>query len=207
MIYPFLFIYAIMVMKHRLGGASMSKITCYIAMTLDGFIADEYGSVSFLDDVNNIGDDFGYTDFYKSVDAVMMGSKTYEQVLSFGGYPYSNKKSFVLTSRKDELEAKTSFQDTIEFPIEFYTGNIGDIIQALREERRYQHLWLIGGSDLIRQMIEEGILDELRLTIIPKLLGKGIPLFNHVNTFQFFSLIGTKTYSKGVLELHYDLRR
>lgn len=185
----------------------MSKITCFIAMTLDGFIADEYGSVSFLDTINNSGDDYGYTAFFDSVDAVMMASKTYEDILSFGGYPYGNKKSYVITNRIEELNAKTTFQETIEHPIKFYSGDINTIINELRENGAYQHLWIVGGSSIIKQMIELNILDELRVFVVPSLLGKGIRLFDEVNSLNFFNLLGTKTYKKGVVELHYDLKR
>jgi len=185
----------------------MSKITCYIAMTLDGFIADESGGVGFLDNISNTGDDFAYTNFFDSVDAVMMGAKTYEQVLSFGDYPYGHKKSYILTNRIDELEEKTTFQDSIEFPIKFYSGDIGTVISELREKKSYEHLWLVGGASLIKQMLELGILDELRIFIVPILIGKGISLFDTVNSFQLFTLLDTKSYSKGVVELHYDLRK
>ena len=185
----------------------MSKITCFIATTIDGFIADELGGVSFLDNINDSGDDYGYTKFFDSVDAVIMGSKTYEQILSFGGYPYANKKSFVITHRVDELKALTTFQDTIEWPIEFFGGDIGPIIDKLRNDGRYEHLWLVGGGSLVKQLIELGVLDELRIFVVPTLLGKGIPLFDQVNSFRFFTLLETITYAKGVVELHYDLRR
>lgn len=185
----------------------MSKITCFIATSLDGFIADEFGGVGFLDNINNSGDDYGYTKFFDSVDSVMMGSKTYEQILSFGGYPYANKKSFVITNRIEELKSKTTFQDTIEHPVEFLSGDIGTIIEDLRNNTRYEHLWLVGGGSLVKQLVELGMLDELRMFVVPTILGKGIPLFDEVNSFRFFTLLETITYAKGVVELHYDLRR
>jgi dihydrofolate reductase len=175
-------------------------------MTLDGYIADEQGGVGFLDSINDCGDDFGYQRFFDSVDSVVMGAKTYEQILSFGEYPYSTKKSFVFTNRKEELLARTTFQDDLENPIQFLSGDIKERIEELRGKNSYETLWLVGGGHLIKQMIEEKLLDELILFIVPMLLGTGVPMFEQIKTDGLFSLLSVKEYSKGTLELRYNLK-
>jgi len=167
----------------------MRKIILYIASSLDGYIARENGDVDWLP----TNTDSGYDSFYKSIDTVIMGKKTYDQILTFGEYPYKEKKSYVFskntTLTKDE---------NIEF-----ASNVVDFTRTLLSSSG-GHIWLVGGSELFSAFLERNLIDEIILSIIPTILGSGIPLFQNTNHGVSLELIKTIEYSS-LLELTYKV--
>lgn len=166
----------------------MGKIILYIASSLDGYIARENGDVDWLP----INTDSGYDNFYKSIDTVIMGKKTYDQILTFGDYPYKGKKSYVFT-RNDSLTK----DENVEF-----ASNVEEFSRNLVSSKG--NIWLVGGSELFSAFLEHKLVDEIILSIIPTVLGKGIPLFQNINQETNLKLIKTTEYS-GFVELTYKV--
>ena len=166
----------------------MGKIILYIASSLDGYIARENGDVDWLP----INTDSGYDNFYKSIDTVIMGKKTYDQILTFGDYPYKGKKSYVFT-RNDSLTK----DENVEF-----ASNVEEFSRNLVSSKG--NIWLVGGSELFSAFLEHKLVDEIILSIIPTVLGKGIPLFQNINQETNLKLIKTTEYS-GLAELTYKV--
>ena len=166
----------------------MGKLILYIASSLDGYIARENGDVDWLP----INTDSGYDNFYKSIDTVIMGKKTYDQILTFGDYPYKGKKSYVFT-RNDSLTK----DENVEF-----ASNVEEFSRNLVSSKG--NIWLVGGSELFSAFLEHKLVDEIILSIIPTVLGKGIPLFQNINQEANLKLIKTTEYS-GFVELTYKV--
>ncbi|XP_055337731.1 uncharacterized protein YwjB-like [Paramacrobiotus metropolitanus] len=149
------------------------KVILYIATSKDGFIADKNGGVDWLPPPPEDGaaEDFGYKDFYASVDALVMGRTTYEQILTFGPWPYPGKKSFVLTHQR-ELPKPTQSPDA---HVEFTSLRAPDLMTRL-EKDGMRTVWLVGGVKVIEVFYDHGLIDEYVITVIPKTLGEGIAL-------------------------------
>ncbi len=171
------------------------KTVLYIAASLDGYIARMDGSVDWLDVYQVEGEeDYGYSDFYNSVDALIMGSGTYEVVRNSGRWAYPGKKTYVLT--KQELSSDN--QD-----IKFTPKRPATLIRFLQSEV-YQKIWLVGGGQLTASFLQPNLINEFILSLIPVCLGDGIPLFPNNQGSQIgFNLLETKSYSTGIVQLHY----
>ncbi len=167
----------------------MGKIILYIASSLDGYIARENGGIDWLPQLS----DSGYDEFYKSIDTVIMGKKTYDQILTFGEYPYKNKKSFVFT-RNDSLTK----DENVEFAsyVEEFTRKLISSSEG--------NIWLVGGSELFSVFLQHKLVDEIILSVIPIVLRKGIPLFQNINQEVNLKLIKTTEYG-GFVELTYKV--
>ena len=167
----------------------MRKIILFIASSLDGYIAKNNGSVDWLP----VNCPSGYDKFYKSIDTVIMGKKTYDQVLTFGAYPYKDKKSYVLTHN----DSKNSDED-IQFVnnAEKLTKNLLTIPGS--------DIWLVGGAEIITTFMNFGFIDEIIISIIPVVLGSGISLFTNIQKETKFQLIETTEYD-GLVEIHYKV--
>ena len=172
------------------------KIVLYIAISLDGFIARKNGAVDWLvghGDVDN--SDNGYDVFYNTIDTVVIGRTTYEQIineLSPNKWVYEGKKCYVATSRKSETDNR----------VEFVSDDISGRIMRIKEEQG-KDIWLVGGGKLIEPFIKENLIDKYIVTIIPTILGDGIPLFLNNNPEIKLSLVKTKTLN-GIVELTYE---
>lgn len=171
----------------------MAEIVLYIAMSLDGFIATKDGGVDWLSNVDDEQEDYGYAAFYDTVDALLMGSHTYQQILGFGDWPYSGKQSYVMTSRTLPCER----QD-----VSLIANDIKGSVEYL-EAQQHQRIWLVGGGQLVSSFHQHELIDEYQLFVIPVTLGEGIPLFTGPETLQQLELEYFRGYPKGVVELHY----
>lgn len=175
----------------------MTKVIVYIAASQDGFIADEKGSVDWLPQTveETGGEDYGYQVFYDSMDAIVMGRITYDQILSFGDWPYPGKISYIFSRSPKEA----SHPD-----LQFVDGNIPNFMEAM-EARKIKNLWMIGGSELIEAFYQEGFIDEFIVTLFPKVLEKGIPLKALENALKNEELIKSRSqdYGAGVIQEHY----
>ena len=165
----------------------MTKILVYVASSLDGYIAREDGSVDWLPQVT----ESGYDAFYKSVDTVIMGKTTYDQVLTFGIYPYKGKKSFVFSKTQHSDENVEFVSDVEKFVKDGFPG-VGE------------NIWLVGGAKTIASFLKQGVVDEIIITKIPVLLGKGIPLFHNLEVQTKLELIKTEKYDQ-LVDLHYKV--
>ena len=169
----------------------MPKIIYYVAASLDGYIADANGGVDWLPQGDS--NDYGYAEFYASVDALVMGRRTYDQVLGFGQWPYAGKPTYVFTGHPpDDNPYSVEFVDT--YPAEFVRT------VALRYSKT---VWLVGGSNLAEQFRRAGLIDEYLIFIIPVVLGRGIPLFGGDAPHTALQLIETRALDDGAVMLHY----
>ncbi len=177
----------------------MRSVNLFIAMSLDGYIADSEGGVDWLGGQEEESEDVdSYTAFIKDVDTVLMGWKTYHQIvteLSPEDWIYKNLKTYVFTHKE---------QKSTEH-IQFVNRDPDDLITDLREEDG-KDIWICGGADLVQQMVKEDLIDCYYITIIPTILGAGIRLFDHLaGGERKLKLVDTRTYN-GMTDLVYVRR-
>ncbi len=169
------------------------SVICYITASLDGFIADEAGGVDWLRGAE--GEDYGYARFYARIGAVLMGSRTYEQVIGFDiDFPYADKPCYVFTSRSDLPKAAETVQFIAEDPVAF--------VRSLAE-RSDQTLWACGGSQLVTALWDAGLIDELDLFVQPVVLGSGIPLLGDGHVRSDLKLLAARGVPGDLVELRY----
>jgi len=170
----------------------MAKLILYIAQSLDGFIADEDGGVDWLNNYLKPDEDYGYNDFYKSLGAVIVGSKTYEQSIGFNQW-YTDMESYVFTTRRLPVPAGWN-------PV-FCQGDPAPLVQQLKTKPK--DTWLVGGAQLVTSFINAKLVDEIILSVIPEIIGRGIPLFQNIQRRDKLRLLATRQYKYGVSQLHY----
>lgn len=177
----------------------MSKIKLYIASSIDGFIAREDGSLDWLFALPNPNKiDHGYKAFLDTIDTVIMGRSTYEEVLGFGvEWPYAHCRTFIVTTDSN-YEVKTENTDILS---EISTEKISEI-----RKQSQKNTWVIGGGKVITGFLNLGEIDEMILSIIPIILGRGIKLFPDAPKETSFKLEDAQTFETGVVNLKY-LRR
>ncbi|MFQ5598119.1 MAG: dihydrofolate reductase family protein [Nitrospiria bacterium] len=171
----------------------MTALTYYVASSLDGYIADKDGGVSWLDMVDLSKDDHGYKDFYEGLDSLIMGRITYEQVLSFGKWPYPDKPCWVMTSKDiatNHPEIRT-------------TSNTPDEIMQMLRENGHQKIWLVGGGKLAKSFHDAGLISEYCISIVPIVLGEGIPLLSLKAKRTTLKRLKWTPYASGIMQLWY----
>ncbi len=170
------------------------KVILYIAESLDGFIAREDNDISWLSIVEKPDEDYGYKDFIDTIDTVIMGRRTYEKVLSFGiEFPHKDKKCYILSKT---LEGNNE-------NAQFYNGSIKDLIEMLKGKAG-KNIFIDGGAEVVREFRSENLIDEYIISIVPVLLGKGIRLFKDTDTENKLSLIESKVFDSGLVQLWYE---
>lgn len=169
----------------------MRKVVLFIASSLDGYIARPSGDIDWL----FTDQDYGYSEFFASVDTVLMGRKTYEQVLTFGEYPYQGVKSYIFTKNPHFRP-----DDNVELVKEDAKNFVDDLRQA-----DGKNIWLVGGSQLTHEFMNRNLVDELILSIHPTILGEGIPLFVNPTSPQSLNLVKCQSYNSGLVQLSYDV--
>lgn len=172
----------------------MASVIIYSTMSMDGYIARPNGDIDWLFG----GDDGNYQSFYDTVDVLFMGRKTYEQVLTFGDWPYAGKQSYVFT----HADLQTDRDD-----IKFVSGDPGVVLDQLADDTC---AWAVGGEGLTTAMLEAGQINEMRLFVLPILIGDGIPMFprhrhgsKKMTGDQRWQLVNSAALSEGLVELHY----
>lgn len=176
----------------------MSKTIFYVAASLDGYLADENGSVDWLMPFQNAPYDYGYADFIASIGHVITGSKTYEQAKDFpGGWNFPNKKTWVFTQRNLETEGRED--------IVLWRNSPAELMTLLRSEPK--NIWMLGGAQLATAFFNGGLVDELVLTQIPVVLGKGKPLFEGISGQLKLDLKKVEQFPNGVVQLIYKVDR
>lgn len=176
----------------------MVEVKLYIACSLDGFIARKDGSIDWLNEYENDSrSDYGYSEFYASIGTVLMGRKTYEQVLGFGEWPYAEKKAYVFTRQKEPLPQNNN--------VEFVSGDIVEFTCQLKESAD-SDIWLVGGSQLVKVFLQENLVQEIIVFIVPIILGSGIPLFDHIGKEVRLRTEKVEKYENGLVGLNYKVR-
>ena len=171
------------------------KVILYIAASLDGYIAKPNDDLSFLNAVQREGEDYGYQEFMRSVDTVILGRKTYDWVMTqVEIFPHAELQTFVITSSKRENLGK----------ITFYNGDIPELITNLKT-RDGQNIFIDGGAAVVNTLLNHNLIDEIIVSIIPVLLGDGVRLFNNGRPEQAMQLLSSKQYESGLVQLHYQI--
>ncbi len=178
------------------------KIIVHIATNADGFIARKDGAVDWLDRPRTAGD-YGMAKFYKSIDTILWGRKTYEMVLQFqeedkdnpGGYMGFKNYAF---SRRPPRKVAPGF--------EFVKEPISKFGKRLRSQKG-KDIWMMGGAGIIASFLDVGEIDELIIHVIPTFIGEGIPLLAPRRRTVPLKLLSSKNFSDGVVRLHYAVVR
>ncbi|MBX7097073.1 MAG: dihydrofolate reductase family protein [Myxococcaceae bacterium] len=171
------------------------RCSVFIATSADGFIARPDGGLDWLASVQRDGEDYGYAQFVASVDTFVIGRATYEVALGFPEWPYAQKRCVVLTHRGGEARHGERF----------FAGVPSELVASLGREGA-RHLYVDGGA-VIRQFLAEGLIDELTLSVVPVLLGQGLPLFESGGREQRLELLGARGYESGLTQLRYRVAR
>lgn len=177
----------------------MRRIVLYLGMSLDGFVADRAGGVDWMAGQDPSDPQEGsYSEFIQTVDTVWMGRTTYDQVtqqLSPGLWPYEGLETYVFTHRP-----ASGAPEGVQF-----TAQPLDQLARDLKSRPGKDIWLCGGADLARQALALDLVDKLRLTVLPILLGGGIPLFGSLPAPRQLALTQVQERN-GMVECSY-LRR
>jgi dihydrofolate reductase len=171
----------------------MPDVVYYVACSLDGFIATPDGGVDWLTPFQETGDDHGFTEFYSNVDALLMGSRTYEFALAHPPWMAPDKASWVFTTRNLEI-ADPSITLTSDEPA---------VVLLELNKLGIKRAWLMGGGTLAASFRNAGLITEYMIAIVPVILGDGIPLFKRKPKLDALDLVDTKTYPSGIVMLTY----
>ncbi|MDW5563168.1 MAG: dihydrofolate reductase family protein [Methanomassiliicoccus sp.] len=166
-------------------------VVLYLAVSLDGHVARRDGSVDWLPTEGP--EDHGYAQFLSTVDTVVMGRTTYEQLLTFGPYPYRGMEGYVFTSRRRGQDAN----------VRFVSGAVKTFASELRSAPG-KDIWLVGGARLAQSFLAAGEVDRVIITVVPRLLGEGIPLFGR-GPERPLRLVSCETFSDGLVQLRYGV--
>jgi len=175
----------------------MVKTVLYIATSLDGYIARLDGSLDWLTVIPAPpSGDYGYTKLLESIATIIMGRKTYTEIINFEvEWPYEAFNTFVITSNKN-LKIKTPNTYPLNENIKEFIGKV--------KKKTEKDIWLVGGGQVIKKFINEGLLDKMIITLVPKIIGAGIPLFPDKIKETNWKLIETKAFSTGLVNLTYE---
>ncbi len=173
----------------------MRKISLFIAMSLDGYIAKPNDDLSFLKLVEKEGEDYGYAEFTSNIDTIIIGRKTYDYVVNeIGASHYDNgqRDIYVITRTERPQVGRTTF----------YTGNITELVKQLKSENG-KNIYCDGGAEVINELLKHNLIDEFIVSVIPVLLGNGTRLFKDGRPEQALEFITAKTFETGLAQLHY----
>jgi dihydrofolate reductase len=180
----------------------MRKIIVYIATSADGYIARRDGAVDWLDRPRLKGD-YGMGEFYRSIDTVLWGRKTYDMALGFkaggnaGAESDSKVKNYVFSRRPPRKPVPDA--EFVREPI----AEFGERMRSLAGK----NIWMMGGAGIIASFLDEGQIDEFIIHVIPTFIGEGIPLVAPRQRTVPLKLVSCKNFSDGVVRLHYAVAR
>ena len=178
------------------------KVSAFIATSLDGFIARNDDGLDWLNEANASvpdGEDCGFRAFMDSVDALVMGRKTYDQVLSFGEWPYGETPVIVLS--RNPITFPPGVPDTVTHSSE----PPRDLLERLSAEG-LEHVYIDGGNT-IQGFLSEGLIDEMTVTVIPVILGSGIPLFGPIEKDINLTHVRTIAFDFGFVQTTYAIKK
>jgi dihydrofolate reductase len=155
----------------------MNKIILYIATSLDGFIADKNGSVAWLPHPKDDREleAVGYKALMGRIDTIIMGSHSYKQIIGFGDWAWPDKQTYVFTSKPFNPE-QTCIMITHD--------SLAEFVYKMKGRKTDKDIWLLGGAQLAQSFAREGLIDEVILTVVPQILGGGIPLDLDFDDFE-----------------------
>lgn len=175
----------------------MSKLVLYIACSLDGYIADKDGGISFLDEVSPTDFSLVYDDFYSSINTLIMGGKTFRQLtheLTPDNWPYMGKKCFVYTNQPLK---KTEDVEAATLPP-------AKLLSSIRQTQKGD-IWLMGGGEIIKLFLKDKLIDRYYIYVMPVLLGGGTPLFPADFPLSSLTLESTRKVGE-MVEIIYNRR-
>lgn len=178
-------------------------ITLHMVASLDGMIAKKDNSVAWFDTPDfyeNGAPDPNVEEFLKTIDCYVMGAHTYEHALALSknyGWPYGNIPTLVVTHRQLPVERPN---------VELYSGDLQHLVHS-RLKPAYKNVWLVGGAVLAREFIRLNLVDEIRLTIIPIILGDGLLFFEAIGKEYPLHLKNATAYKTGLVELWYEIKK
>lgn len=183
--------------------ANECRVTIHMVSSLDGIIAKRDNSVSWFDTTDRyekgvIGEDS--EEFLKSIDCYVMGSHTYEQALELSklyGWAYGDKPTIVLTKRKLPVERQS---------VALFSGELSQLVND-QLKPHFRNVWVVGGARLVKDFIQRQLADEIRISILPIILGDGLLLFDQLGLEQTLHLKDTIAYKNGMVELCYEFVR
>lgn len=164
-------------------------------MSLDGYIAKPNDDLTFLNRVEKEGEDYGYKEFTDTIDTVIIGRRTYDYVLKNVGlthYDNGHRDVYVITRTERPKVGRTTF----------YTGNLTELIKHLRSEKG-KNIYCDGGAEIINELLNQDLIDELIISIVPVLLGNGTRLFKDDRPEQTLEFLEVKAFETGLTQLHY----
>jgi dihydrofolate reductase len=143
--------------------------------------------------VEQEGEDYGYADFLKTVDAVIVGRKTYDKVISMGfEFPHADKDAYIITRTPRPNIGS----------IKFYTGDISSLVGRLKMEAG-KNIFCDGGAEIVNELLNADLIDEFIISVVPILVGGGTKLFKDGRPEQKLTLVSVKSFEKGLIQLHY----
>jgi dihydrofolate reductase len=167
------------------------KNAVFIAQSLDGYIAQMDGTINWLTEIPNPeGSDYGYTTFLASIDAIVMGRHTFEQVKEFESWPYG-KPVVILSKTLHSVPKKLKDKASVS------KATIPALLSSLHR-KGYENLYIDGGKT-IQSFLQLDLIDEMTITTVPLLLGKGIPLFGLLNQILRFKHEKTQSFQNGLV--------
>ena len=169
------------------------EIIYYLAMSVDGYIATPDGGVDWLIPFQTGDEDYGYASFYDSVDGLLFGRRTYEQIVEFGTWPYLEKPSWVLSRRSIEIQHPE---------VTLTAKSSAQVVDELLS-RHVKRVWLVGGPTLAASFREARLIQAYIITILPVILGDGIRLLLPANLSERLELHKTQEFGQGVIQLQY----
>jgi dihydrofolate reductase len=179
------------------------KVTLHMVSSLDGMIAKKDNSVSWFETSDHY--EKGVTEqnaaeFLKTIDCYVMGSRTYEHALELSksyGWAYGDTPTVVLSHRKLKIDRPN---------IEAYSGDLNKLVNE-HLKPKYRNVWLVGGAMLAREFVRLKLADEIRLSVLPIILGDGTPFFDQIGLEQALHLKDVTAYKSGMVELWYEIRK
>lgn len=175
----------------------MKKIKLYIAVSLDGYIATSDGGVEWLHQFQiSVNEDYGYKELYQSINTVLMGGRTYRDIIGFGcEWSYKDKVTYIVSRNEVNLTPTEN--------VHFITNHIIDNVQRLKEQEG-KDIWLVGGGELVSMLINADLIDEMQLCYLPIVLGQGISLFPNKPKETIWKLLGSRSFDSGAILISYS---
>jgi dihydrofolate reductase len=173
--------------------------------SLDGIIAKKDNSVSWFETSDHYEKGVDLTEqdteeFLKTIDCYVMGARTYEHALELSksyGWAYGDVPTIVITHRNLAIDRQN---------IEIYSGDLEELVHK-RLKPKYNNVWVVGGAILAKDFIRLKLADEIRLSIMPIILGEGTKFFDHIEQEQALHLQGVTAYKSGMVELCYEIKK
>lgn len=171
------------------------RTTLYIAMSEDGFIAGPDDDLSFLNTIQAEGEDFGYAEFLEGIDTVIVGRKTHDVVTGMGHSYHPDKEVFIITRSGVPAEGDGPW-------VHRWSGSLAELVAKLRASEG-RGIYCDGGAEVARQMIDQGLIDEMVLTVFPTTLYAGVELFAGGQVPEGFEEVTVKPFMSGLVQYRY----